>query len=251
MEEDNVLDLNFWPSFADLMLSLVFILVLILFLVAVVITVGNVNLIQVEKKQMEMVDAIAKKYGVKYQELERPEAGAKSYGLSISNQQKPDVIFTNEVTLQRISFSDNVLFVEEQYTISEKGKQILRIVGKILNEQLPHVREIQIQGHADIRITHKYRSNLELAAYRAMAVFEFLQKDADIHPEEHLMSATSFGEYKPVNRLDNDSTYDPKRLLSDNDTKDKMDQNRRIELLLIYRREFAVRDLNQDKVETN
>jgi hypothetical protein len=49
------------------------------------------------------------------------------------------------------------------------------------------------------------------------------------------MSATSFGEFKPVNRSEEDADYDRKRLSSDNLTVDKRAMNRRIELLLFYR----------------
>ena len=48
------------------------------------------------------------------------------------------------------------------------------------------------------------------------------------------MSATSFGEFKPVSRLDTDMTYDQSRLTKDNSTKNLKDRNRRIELLLFY-----------------
>ena len=42
MEEDT-LDFNFWPSFADLMLTLVLILVIIVFVVIAVISAGTVD----------------------------------------------------------------------------------------------------------------------------------------------------------------------------------------------------------------
>ena len=48
--EENTLDFNFWPSFADLMLILVLILVIVVFVVIAVISAGTVDLRTVEAK---------------------------------------------------------------------------------------------------------------------------------------------------------------------------------------------------------
>lgn len=58
-DDENVLDFNFWPSFADLMLALVLILVLVVFLIRSIITVGTINLKHVQQNQMNMVQAVA------------------------------------------------------------------------------------------------------------------------------------------------------------------------------------------------
>ena len=78
-------------------------------------------------------------------------------------------------------------------------------------------------------------SNLHLAALRAIEVFNFLQNKIKIDPAKHLMSATSFGEYKPVQRSVRDSTYTPEKLKRHNNTKKLKAQNRRMEILLFYR----------------
>ena len=51
------------------------------------------------------------------------------------------------------------------------------------------------------------------------------------------MSATSFGEYKPVQRLMDDSTYTPEKLMKHNSTRALKAKNRRMEILLFYRNE--------------
>ena len=51
------------------------------------------------------------------------------------------------------------------------------------------------------------------------------------------MSATSFGEYKPVQRLDGDSTYTPEKLKKHHRSRELKAKNRRMEILLFYRNE--------------
>ena len=89
-----------------------------------------------------------------------------------------------------------------------------------LEKHLNNISEIQIQGHADPTPPDFEQSNLHLAAKRAISVFRFLQYKIHIDPATHLMSATSFGEYKPVQRLDGDSTYTPEKLKKHNKTRE-------------------------------
>lgn len=234
MDEENVIDFNFWPSFADLMLAIVLILVLVLFLVNAVISVGVVNLSHVKRNQGELVKTIASFYGNKSHEL-----GADTIGISTEGTDKYDIEIRNEPILQRITFSSNILFFPDDYKLNEKGKGVLRKVGEALKKQLAFIREIQIQGHADTDRSNRYASNSELAALRAIQVFEFFQKEKgiEIDPARHLMSATSFGEFKPVQRLEgtDGEQYNQQKLWRHNSTTQLKERNRRIELLLFYR----------------
>lgn len=231
MENQEVLDFNFWPAYADLMLALVLILVLVLFLVTAVITVGTVNLSQVQRNQTNMIQAIASSYGTKAIGL-KPD----TFGISSANNSDYDIEIRNEPTLQRITFSDKVLFDPDDYHLKPNGETALRTVGSTLKQQLSLIREIQIQGHADTNPTGRFPSNVHLAAFRAIEVFGFLQNSTGIDPADHLMSATSFGEFDPVERARNDGSYNRSRLLADNGTSQQKSKNRRIELLLFYRR---------------
>ena len=230
MDEENALDFSFWPSFADLMLALVLILVLVLFLVTAVIAVGTVNLSSVERNQDDMINTIASSYGVKPKKLRD-----NVFGISITSPDTYDLEIRNAPTLQQITFSDNVLFRPDDYRLNPKGEQVLRTVGAALRQQLSLIGEIQIQGHADPDTTTRFQSNTHLAAMRAIEVFRFLQESVGIDPAEHLMSATSFGEFKPVQRSVDDSHYNRERLREHNSTFDMKGRNRRIELLLFYR----------------
>jgi flagellar motor protein MotB len=237
MEEENPLDFSFWPAFADLMLALVLILVLVLFLVTAVIAAGTVNLSNVEKNQKSVVDEIAASYGGKPKELKKEENGISVYGISLTTQETYDLIIRNEPTLQRITFSDHILFQPDNYKLNPRGEEVLKIVGAALKKQLSRIREIQIQGHADPDTTTRFPSNVHLAALRAIEVYRFLQKpeSAEIDPAQHLMSATSFGEFKPVQRSEDSDQYNQDKLREHNSTLELKGRNRRIELLLFYR----------------
>jgi flagellar motor protein MotB len=108
-------------------------------------------------------------------------------------------------------------------------------VGNVLKKQLLQIKEIQIQGHTDPSPSMKFDSNLYLGALRAIEVFRFLQNNVGIDPTQNLMSATSFGEYKPLQRSDNYAEYNEAQLVQDNSTQELRDKNRRIELRLFYR----------------
>ena len=68
--EDNTLDFNFWPSFSDLMLTLVLILVIVVFAVIAAFSIGTDGLreeltktkekmAEIEEEQKEIAKAIA------------------------------------------------------------------------------------------------------------------------------------------------------------------------------------------------
>ena len=257
--EENTLDFNFWPSFSDLMLTLVLILVIVVFAVIAAFSIGTDDLraelketkeemAKVEKEQKELAEALAKveekqealinsiadKYSVK------PKKNmADSFEIRLEGDGDTKILIRNEATLQRYSFSDRILFEPDRYDLKEEGKETLRVVGREIKKNLKDIKEIQIQGHADPDPPAFVPSNLHLGALRAIEVYKFLQNRIRIDPAKHLMSATSFGEYKPVKRLTDDRTYNPQKLMQHNRTRGLKANNRRIEILLFYRLEQA------------
>lgn len=229
MDEEEILDFNFWPSFSDLMLALVLVLCLVLFLVLTVITVGTVNLKQVQDSQMSMINQIANRYRVQPKRIDD-----HTFAISSDDSSRYDIRIENDLNQQRIAFSDKILFLPDEIIINAKGQEVLTAVGQNLRTQLGSIKEIQIQGHADTNKT-RYGLNSRLAAERAIAVLEFFRTTVGIDPASHLMSATSFGEYRPVGRSERDSTYTWAKVLHENATDSQRSQNRRIELVLIYR----------------
>ena len=256
--EDNTLDFNFWPSFSDLMLTLVLILVIVVFAVIAAFSIGTDDLraeltetkekmaeieeeqkkiaealAKVKKKQIAIIEAIAKAYGTNYEKID-----SDSFKIRLEDDGDTEILIRNEATLQRYSFSDRILFKRNKYDLNEEGKRTLRVVGHEIKKNLKDIKEIQIQGHADPdRPADDYFFNLDLAASRAIEVYKFLQRSIRIDLARHLMSATSFGEYKPVQRLTDESTYNRQKLMQDNSTRALKTKNRRIEILLFYQLE--------------
>lgn len=229
--DDDVLDFNFWPSFADLMLSIVLVLVLVIALVAGVLSIGNENLKQVKKNQENMVNTIASAYKTSPKKHSERE---DVFHISTTNSSVYDIEIRNEPALQRITFSDQILFMPDDYQLNKKGQEVLTVVGGALKQQLSIIRELQIQGHADTDATSRHTSNVHLAAFRSIEVYKFFQNSTGIDPAANLMSTTSFGEFKPVQRAD-DRQYNKEELKEHNSNPKLKADNRRIELLLFYR----------------
>jgi chemotaxis protein MotB len=82
--------------------------------------------------------------------------------------------------------------------------------------------ELRVEGHSDDQPIHTalFRSNWELSTARAMAVLTLLVDDAGFDPTR--ISASGYGQYRPV---------------ADNTTPDGRRMNRRVDLVVVERRE--------------
>lgn len=229
-EEDGL----FGPGW-DLAISLIAVLILAFFIEAAAHQRkehhGQMEIQAILNSQIRLVDAIAAHYGTQRQNL-----GPNTYGISIQpGSMATDITISNEATLQRISFGDHVLFQSDEVALMPEGRFILKSLSTTLKGELDHILEIQIQGHADLRKPKSYKSNLELAARRAMTVYQTLQ-DFGIDPTRSIMSASSFAEYVPVaRRKSGNLVYSYDQLLRDNDGPANQRLNRRIEVVLTYR----------------
>jgi outer membrane protein OmpA-like peptidoglycan-associated protein len=196
---------------------------------------GQLEIKEVLDNQAHLVEALAGRYGAPYRTV-----APNTYAITLSSttgEDTPDIVIHNDATLQRISFGSHVLFDGDQIKLLMRGNSMLKELSGVLlaDGRLEHIQEIQIQGHADPEPSHAYSSNLELAAHRAMTVFLTLQAFG-IDPRYSMMSATTFGEYVPVQRRFWDGPYSPEQLAADNDSFTERMMNRRIEILLFYRR---------------
>ena len=229
MDDDDLLSYNFWPSFADLMLALTLVLVITLLSFIVSLAQNNYNLSEVKEKQevfyQKLVDKFAG-YTVIEGKIGEGQTADKDY----------DICIVNDAKIQHITFNENILF--------ESGKSELResaMVEKfrsVLQENLPMIEEIQIQGHTDSdRVKKgkngKIETNIELAAQRAISVYNYLVGEDKISPYSTVISITSFGEYMPVKRVRN-QPYS-KAELDEHNMESYKDKNRRIEILLFYK----------------
>ena len=113
---------------------------------------------------------------------------------------------------------DKILFASGHAEVTKEGLAVLKRVIDILKNVKD--KSIRIEGHTDnVKIkgalVKQYPTNWELAAARAINVTKYLQQQG-IDPT--LLSATAFGEYKPI---------------ASNDTPEGRAKNRRIAIILL------------------
>ena len=121
----------------------------------------------------------------------------------------------------KVNMLDEILFDSGETTINPQGIEVLKRVGSILLNVKD--KAINIEGHTDnvpigAELSKKYPTNWELSVARAANVARYLQEKSSINPI--LLSATGFGEYRPV---------------ATNETEEGRAKNRRIEIVLIPR----------------
>ena len=119
----------------------------------------------------------------------------------------------------KVNMLDEILFDSGETTIKPQGIEVLKRVGNILLNVKD--KAINIEGHTDnvpigAELSEKYPTNWELSVARATNVARYLQEKSGINPI--LLSATGYGEYKPV---------------APNETEEGKAKNRRIEIVLV------------------
>jgi len=119
----------------------------------------------------------------------------------------------------KVNMLDEILFDSGETTIKPQGIEVLKRVGSILLNVKD--KAINIEGHTDnvpigAELRKKYPTNWELSVVRATNVARYLQEKSGINPI--LLSATGYGEYKPV---------------ASNETEEGKAKNRRIEIVLV------------------
>lgn len=199
-------ELSAWPSFADVALAAA--LLMILYMVAQFAFSFETTALarEIEQRQNELG-----------QELLR----------EVPPERQAEVAVIPDGNLQRITFADQVLFDSGQAELKPSGEAILALVGRVLSRRSSLFKTIQIEGHTDdqpLLSRARFDSNWELSSARATSVVRFLQDECGIDP--HLLSATGYAQYRPVERRDDDSARA---------------KNRRVELVVVYSPQ-AIRD---------
>jgi flagellar motor protein MotB len=190
---------------------------------------ADLDLNKVRNSQISIINEIAKRYGTVAREKTK-----NTYVISIDHNDQNDIVIQNEITSQVFTFGSHILFDLDKVELKPEGRDILISVGNIFRGKLDFIREIQIQGHADPQPSKRYVSNLQLAANRAITVFKLFKNEIGIDPSQSIMSATSFGQYMPIQRTYYDRDYNHFQLTKDNNTPEKRTRNRRIEIVLFY-----------------
>ena len=222
---------NFWPSFTDLMLSLVLVVLIILFVVSKMIAAGNENLDRARDSQMAIQTQIKNMIGSRYTIKIISDRNNKDTTKEIKDS-TADINIIDKLDRQTITFSDKLLFDSWKSELKPAGFDVLNAVGPVIRGNLRNISEIQIQGHADIVNTDDF--NLRLASERAISVYKFVQMNVGVDPAENLMSITSFGKYKPIGREAGDK-FDRNAVIKANSSSLLRAKNRRIEIVLFYK----------------
>ncbi|MGA1863724.1 MAG: OmpA family protein [bacterium] len=181
---------------------------------------------ELEQKNSELQQQISQlKQQISEIEAEKEEKlkeVSKTYGSMIEKMkaeiEEGQVTITELKGKLTVNMLDAVLFDLGKAEIRPEGLVVLQKVIDVLKDVEDRV--IRVEGHTDNLQIHgalaqKYPTNWELSAARAVNVAKYLQKQG-IDP--NILSATAFGEYKPV---------------ADNDTEEGRAKNRRIEIVLL------------------
>lgn len=116
-----------------------------------------------------------------------------------------------------ITFLAEVLFDSGKSKIRPEAHNALDKVADVIKADLAE-QNIGIEGHTDnepIKYS-PWKSNWELSTARAISVLHYLVDEKGISP--HLVSATGYGEYRPI---------------ASNDIPDGRQKNRRVEIVII------------------
>jgi chemotaxis protein MotB len=137
-----------------------------------------------------------------------------------------------------VTFVAEVLFDSGKAKLKKESLPILEKVARILREEVPQ-HQVSIEGHTDNQpIKYSpWKSNWELSAQRALSVLHYLEERG---VASQRLSATGYGEYKPV---------------ASNDTPQGRQLNRRVEVVIIplsikkIKKELGVTEYQEEVVE--
>ena len=115
-----------------------------------------------------------------------------------------------------ISISDKLLFNSGSYVVSERAKEVLGKVAKVVLDK-PEI-EFMVEGHTDNKSIQNevLLDNWDLSVKRATSVVRVLQNDFGVQPER--MTAAGRSYYVPV---------------ADNDTSENRSKNRRTRIVVL------------------
>jgi chemotaxis protein MotB len=123
-----------------------------------------------------------------------------------------------------ISFANDAFFDSGQDVLKSDMKKGLNQIAELLNKV---DNNIIIEGHTDnipISSNNKYTSNWQLSAARAANVAQYLVELEAVDGAR--VSAVGYGEYRPV---------------ASNVTKDGRNQNRRVDIIVLYNSEIGLK----------
>lgn len=217
----------------DLMAALIAVLLLLLVIARAAysdVLGGDTDLRYVGQNQQALVSEIASSLGG----LEIKDANNPDRATIVSGDAQIQIAEVQRAALsQTFSFGDGILFEKAKSDLKPDGQLKLAQFLKPVIARQDALVEIQIQGHADTDQI-KGMTNLDLGAHRAVSVYNFFVAQG-LDPSRTLLSASSFGEFKPSGRKQ-ETAFDSAQLMAANRTEADKSRNRRIEIVLTYSR---------------
>ncbi len=135
---------------------------------------------------------------------------------AIGNLDDKDINIKVDKGVVYVDISDKLLFKSASYEVTDRAKEVLGKVAKVLNAQ-PAI-EFMVEGHTDSNPIHSggITDNWDLSVKRATSVVRMLQNTYGLDPKR--MTAAGRGEYLP---------------LSDNTTAEGRATNRRTRIVIL------------------
>ena len=135
---------------------------------------------------------------------------------ALGNLADDDIEINVEKGVVYVSISDKLLFNSGSYVVSQRAKEVLGKVAKVVNDK-PEI-EFMVEGHTDDVPIRKegIEDNWDLSVKRATSVIRILQNDFGVSPTRMTAAGRSF--YMP---------------LADNDTKANRAKNRRTRIVVL------------------
>lgn len=115
----------------------------------------------------------------------------------LGNLDDEDIEISVEKGVVFVSISDKLLFSSGSYNITNRAKEVLGKVAKVVNNKPDF--EFMVEGHTDdvpYRGNGSLLDNWDLSVKRATSVVRILQKDFNVDPKR--MTAAGRAEYIPV-----------------------------------------------------
>lgn len=128
-----------------------------------------------------------------------------------------------------LQLDENILYDSGKADLKESSKNALDTITKIVNDMN---NDVLVEGHTDNMPIHnaKYASNWELSTDRAVSVVRYFVENKDIPPTR--FAVKGYAEYKP---------------LVANDTPENRSENRRVDILIVDKKEKEVNEKKQIK----
>ena len=134
----------------------------------------------------------------------------------LGNLSDDDIEINVEKGVVYVSISDKLLFNSGSYNVTQRAKEVLGKVAKVVNDK-PEI-EFMVEGHTDndpFKGSNQISGNWDLSTKRATAIVNILEENKSIKRDN--LTAAGRGEFAPI---------------ASNETNEGKAKNRRIEVVL-------------------